>query len=194
MIAANNNNLSTVRALIEKGANVNLQNKKGETALLLSCEPQIDNRIAILLLDNGADPNIKDNERFTPLMFACRDENIELVKKFLDNGADPNIKNAHGTTALMISVIKNDLNSATELLKHGANVSIEDKYDMKAIDYVNYGEEEMIKLFERQAIGKIRAVVENEGIDQFDLKIFVHKTVPSPKSLRTRKRHNHNQS
>lgn len=62
-----------------------------------------------ILLDLGANPNVKNNEDFdnTPLHYAvaamlavqnitCRgDPRVELVEKLLDCGANPNIKNTH---------------------------------------------------------------------------------------------------
>lgn len=46
-------------------------------------------RVASLLLDHGADPNAKDSNGATPLVYAACDGHAELVKLWLGAGADP---------------------------------------------------------------------------------------------------------
>lgn len=63
MIACENNNIEAIKLFLELGAEINLQNSNGNSALmfnLLSDEPNLD---AIdLLLSSGADKNLKNNE------------------------------------------------------------------------------------------------------------------------------------
>ncbi len=46
-----------------------------------------------ILLNNKQNPNIQDKTLFTPLMYACMNNDIKLVKLLLKYKADPNIKN-----------------------------------------------------------------------------------------------------
>ncbi|KAJ6002676.1 hypothetical protein N7451_005223 [Penicillium sp. IBT 35674x] len=55
-----------------------------------------------LLLQAGADVNLKALDGSTALHFACQD-NIELVKPLMDAGADPNMETNSGTTILHTS-------------------------------------------------------------------------------------------
>ena len=55
------------------------------------------------LLDSGADPNIRDRNGYTALIFAARGANIEIVKLLLNYGADPNITENYGDTAIMMA-------------------------------------------------------------------------------------------
>ena len=48
--------------------------------------------IVKLLLENGADPNIKNNDGYTALAAATFYNNPEIVKILLEYGADPFIK------------------------------------------------------------------------------------------------------
>jgi ankyrin repeat protein len=66
-----------------------------------------------LLLEHGANPNIKshdndsaamgETEGYTALMFACRSSSFEMVQVLLDHGADPHCVGADGRTALDIA-------------------------------------------------------------------------------------------
>lgn len=53
------------------------------------------------LLDQGVDPNTKDEQGIPALMIAALYGNASLVQTLLDRGADPNSKNAEGATALI---------------------------------------------------------------------------------------------
>ncbi|WP_295156070.1 ankyrin repeat domain-containing protein [uncultured Brachyspira sp.] len=57
-----------------------------------------------LLLDRGADLNIKNNKGNTALMYACLLNHEPIVKFLVDKGADLNIKNNEGYTALDIAL------------------------------------------------------------------------------------------
>lgn len=73
MISSRENHLSIVDYLLEYGANPNIKNDEGDTALMYAVAPKnLDNRsnfrdirswdIARLLLENGANPLIKNND------------------------------------------------------------------------------------------------------------------------------------
>ena len=52
-----------------------------------------------LLLDRGADPNVKESVNgFTPFFMACYHNYVELVKLLLDRGADLHTKDKNGST------------------------------------------------------------------------------------------------
>jgi uncharacterized protein len=99
--------LPLIEYLLEKGANINAQDKAGWSALHFCAQ---NNRIELaeFLIKNGATVDIKDQWGATPLMRAAKtcyelmvknDPNPGAMIQFLQkNGADKNIKNKDGVT------------------------------------------------------------------------------------------------
>ncbi|PTB97207.1 hypothetical protein C9994_03925 [Marivirga lumbricoides] len=83
--------------LIDNGANLNFQDRIGYTGLHF-CGQEQNAEIANVLLDKGADPNIKDEHGNSPLWTALFNAkgNFETVKVLRSHGADPTPKNIHG--------------------------------------------------------------------------------------------------
>ena len=94
MLAAYKNE-KVIETLINLGANVNITNLDGETALM-RCS-NIDS--ALLLINAGADVNAGDIHNLTALMRSVHYDS-ELVKILIKNGADVNARDFHGKTAL----------------------------------------------------------------------------------------------
>ncbi|MCJ7765639.1 MAG: ankyrin repeat domain-containing protein [Thiovulaceae bacterium] len=90
------------KALIDAGADVNMQNKYGETLLHISIRR--DRReMVVALLDNGADINRTDAPGWTPLMECVMDDMPELCALLIEHGADKSIANKRGATAGMLT-------------------------------------------------------------------------------------------
>jgi ankyrin repeat protein len=96
MLAALNGDTGLVKALIDKGAEVN---KKGWAPLHYACANGHDD-IVKLLLDNSAYIDAGSPNGTTPLMMAARGNHLSTVKVLLDAGADSRLKNQIGLTAL----------------------------------------------------------------------------------------------
>jgi ankyrin repeat protein len=83
--AAASNDFEATSRFIRDGS-ADYQNKKGQTALLLACQNG-SFRIAKLLLENGSDPSLPDDNGYTPLhmlsMFA--DDDIEPLCKLVQS-------------------------------------------------------------------------------------------------------------
>jgi hypothetical protein len=103
--------LENIRALLMKGAGVNVRDKEGMTPLALDIRLVPDDAkavvIARMLIAAGADVNLKDKTETTPLMRAVyqfEDRNGEMVKLLLKAGADANAADDYGTTVLMHAI------------------------------------------------------------------------------------------
>ena len=81
------------RYLVLKGADVNLPSKNGFNVYPLhSATAGNYTNIARMLVDNGAQVNVKQQEGSTPLHSAAQNGNLELLILLLENGADVNIR------------------------------------------------------------------------------------------------------
>ena len=105
--AAHSGDLKQVRDLLDKGADVNAQDKDGMTPLMWAMRSvpfgggSLD--MVKMLLDRGADANAKDKSGGTALMNVTT-LGLDVVELLLDNGADVNAKTTDGFTALMAAV------------------------------------------------------------------------------------------
>ncbi|MGZ8537136.1 MAG: ankyrin repeat domain-containing protein, partial [Flavisolibacter sp.] len=98
MNAALYGSLDMMDLLLKKGANPNLQNTDGETALMWAL---YDIEKVKLLLSYGADINIKSKQGNSALLIACVGANqYELVKLLMDQGANVLERNGKQETAL----------------------------------------------------------------------------------------------
>ena len=100
-----NGHKETVELLLNSGADPNIQNKFGQTALIMaSCEGHTE--IIELLLNSGADPNIQNKFGRTALYCASCKEYKEIVELLLKANADPNIQDKKGGTAYYVAQSK----------------------------------------------------------------------------------------
>jgi uncharacterized protein len=87
MLAVECENDLTVKFLLSKSAiHVNATDADGNTALLLAAESgEYGNKSAKMLLQKGAEPDVENRKKKTPLGIACKDQNMELVFALLDH-------------------------------------------------------------------------------------------------------------
>jgi ankyrin len=152
MFAAREGDLESARMLVAAGAEINVRGGDGKDALGLAIfNGGYD--VASFLIDNHANVNQPDAQRFTPLFWAVDRRNMEtapnfpwvvtadplpLVKKLLDAGADvnflvnntPRARMRDGSprivfaTALMRAAFSGDIELVKLLIAHGADTKI----------------------------------------------------------------------
>ena len=105
-------------------AAINLQNNKGWTVLKLAARKNLE-RCVEVLLDNGADPDIPDNEMFTALHNAIGFPAI--VKLLLTKAKKIDLQNTNGETPLYLASERGLTESALTLLEYGADPNILNK-------------------------------------------------------------------
>lgn len=77
-----------------------------------------------LLLDEGADPNVQDNENWTAWQGAVEKGKLDVVKQFLDKGADVNRKSDDGSTPLVWAAKSGHPDIVRLLRRHGAEMTL----------------------------------------------------------------------
>jgi ankyrin repeat protein len=119
-----------VQYLIDKGANVNLQDNEGKTALLWAASNSLPN--AEILVANRADVNITAIDGMTAFLQATLGVSsgkvtLEMCDLLRKKGADVNASltknSAKGWNALHYAVINGDVELVNYLIKYGANVN-----------------------------------------------------------------------
>src|SRR5689334_1293901 len=94
---------SFVKALLKKGAEVNIKTKDETTPLILTtrtADEEVGVEIAKMLIEHKADINAKGWEGSTALMSAAANGKLKLLKLLLQNGARLNDEDDHHATAL----------------------------------------------------------------------------------------------
>lgn len=119
------------RVLLSHGAQPNLRNRQGETALHQAVCSSVT--LTKLLLEHDADPNLQQQDGDTPLHAAAFRGESEITKLLLSHGAKVDIKNylvlskQFGKTALHYASEGDFIPVVQQLLKAGSSVGIKDK-------------------------------------------------------------------
>jgi len=89
------------KQMLVMGMDINGQDKGGNTPLFMACMNG-DPEFVKFLLDQGADPNIKNKQESTAIIAAANESDFfeELVPLLIEKGADVRVKAKDGTTVL----------------------------------------------------------------------------------------------
>ena len=98
--------------------------------------------LAEILLRYGADPDARDYNGRTALVFAVITGD-EILDVLLENGADPNVPDNEGRTPLMLAAVDgtSDSEIAEKLITHGADVNIQDNNGVSALMWAVIGKD-----------------------------------------------------
>jgi ankyrin repeat protein len=145
--------IDKVRELLGKGANPNVkQGSLSALHMVAMADESICAGILELLLEYGANPNVRDSVGATPLHDAVLSGKVNAVKKLLEHGADVNVRTTgaivvmedyagiftestySGVTPLHLAAYKGYAEIAKILLEHGANPNIRDDYYLTPLE------------------------------------------------------------
>ena len=140
--------LAATEALLNAGADPNIQTTMGETPLYQAVEMGKISHVN-LLLQKGANPNISQIDGLTPLHLAVNRQNILIIKELLKYKADPNSKNLLYEQTPLHFAIKNNVDPMILLIlvQYNGNLTMKDKFGKRPLDYVS--SEEMKKVIEK---------------------------------------------
>lgn len=133
MAAIYENNYGIVELLINKGANVNYEDKYGTTPLLAAISNsnreiektnyEVSRDIVQLLIDKGANVSALNTDGLNPIEHAIHGSNIEIMDLLFKNGVKINDKNGSGNTPLHLAVYGNKLDIVNFLIGKGADIN-----------------------------------------------------------------------
>jgi ankyrin repeat protein len=118
-LCATHNHLPFASALLEQGAELEIEDSAGFTALHTAAENG-HLELVDLLLRHGADPNTRAVDLRTPLHSASQGGYVEVMRRLLESGADVHAVERNGATALYSAALQGDLNAVELLLDAGA--------------------------------------------------------------------------
>jgi len=132
--------------LISHGTPINAQDKYNETTLHNACSTgHVD--VVKLLLENGADIELRNNGGLTPLHIACfTGGNVEIVKILLAKGSSIIALDNERRNPLHIACYRsNNIDTIRILLENGTDLTIKDIYGKVPTDYVINEEKSQIE-------------------------------------------------
>lgn len=158
ILAAEHGSVEVVKALIATGANVNVssnkppsteprmlyvypedlkfpENRKISYTALVFAGARNHDAVIKVLLEAGADPNVRDWMGYTPLNEASLRSRKSVVKALLDGGADPNLGSYADDTPLMNASFRSR-EIVEMLLDAGADCSKKNYYGKTALEQV----------------------------------------------------------
>jgi ankyrin repeat protein len=138
MIASFHGYSDIVRELLARGADVNVTDDDGTSALFGAVtRGHLD--VVRQLTSHGANPNVMSQEAGkTALMMASQDGALEIVKDLLDHGAQIDAKaTGEGWTPLIWAVHSGHVEVVRELMNRGADTSITGHYGDSVFDIAN---------------------------------------------------------
>jgi hypothetical protein len=108
MFAASNCQYDAIEFLVKKGADPNFH-QHGYSVLMSACNcmkqtEDVCLKCIQLLLDSGANVNMRQQNGMTPLMIACKKESKKIVEELIKRNADINTQDVMGWTPLIWSI------------------------------------------------------------------------------------------
>ncbi|KAI1387790.1 ankyrin repeat-containing domain protein [Hypoxylon trugodes] len=114
-----------VRLFLERGADIEIKNGEGKTAIWIAVEGYSSEAVS-LLLEAGASTDIRDERGGTLLHIACSGWNGKRLQLLLEKGIGIDIQDRLGQTALILAAFQGREKHIQLLLEKGADVNIQD--------------------------------------------------------------------
>ncbi|MCR5764051.1 MAG: ankyrin repeat domain-containing protein [Treponema sp.] len=124
MIAAASNSCSSIKTLLELGADINASDEKDQTPLMYSTFYDSKDAAELLLSYKNIKINARDITGSTALYRAAAHGSFEVLKILIEHGAEKDFVNCFGETALVRSIINRNSAIACFLIESGTDVNL----------------------------------------------------------------------
>lgn len=115
--AVHSGDIKSVKEYIEMGINVNLQDERKRTPLMIATYKN-DVKMVKLLVDNDANVNIQDEKLNSPFLYAGANGMLDIVKLTYKKADTRNVLNIFGGNALIPACEKGHLGTVKFLLEN----------------------------------------------------------------------------
>ncbi|KAL8532793.1 hypothetical protein ACS0TY_009122 [Phlomoides rotata] len=139
MVAAAAGNVEAFRQLINAGADMETQNKYGETTISIAEASQNSDAFAKILSSYAYEKKTTISCGSYPLHHAVRLNNIDSVRKLVNNGHDVNILDSEGYTPLMLAAKSCDGDMCELLISCGSDCDIKNARHETALSLARKG-------------------------------------------------------
>uniref|UniRef100_A0A8D3EDY6 Tetratricopeptide repeat, ankyrin repeat and coiled-coil containing 1a n=1 Tax=Scophthalmus maximus TaxID=52904 RepID=A0A8D3EDY6_SCOMX len=133
--AAGRGRMEVCAFLVERGAGLEIPNRRGMVPLL-SAAKHGHAQIVELLLKQGADVNVSDKQGRTALMLAASEGHVSTVELLLSKGENASLSSAdqEGLTALGWACLKGQRGAVQLLVEAGADLNQQDRQGRTPLD------------------------------------------------------------
>jgi ankyrin repeat protein len=117
LAAAAKGDRETIAKLLADGADIDATDEKGRTSAMIAVHTN-QLPVFLLLVEKGANINIRDDRSDNPLLYAGAEGMLDFVKASVAAGADTTITNRFGGTALIPAADRGHVEIVEYLLAH----------------------------------------------------------------------------
>ncbi len=123
--AVKTNDIQELHRLIQQQSwQANVSSFSGYTPLHYACNSSVNNEVILLLLEYGANPDARSNDKGTPVHWAVSAGNITKLEYLTQYGANLNLQDLKGNTPLHWAVHYKFLSTVVFLIEHGSDRNI----------------------------------------------------------------------
>lgn len=142
-----------IKKYLKEGGNPNACEENGESVLCFALRYRCDQEIIDLLIEQGADTMMTDNEGVSVFDVAVTYNNLALIERLIGEGFDVHhATRRSGFTPLMGAVCYGRVEIIKKLLELGVDVYARDSHGYSALDFARkMNKKEILKLLAGEA-------------------------------------------
>ena len=134
IINSNDRCIDIIRAILLKLRKTDIQDENGNSLLMYAVNYQNEKLIAILL-NQGSDPNLKNNNGFTPVHLAASNADYDSLYQLLFAGGNVNLKDKDGNTPGMYGIASGDMNIIKIMTDAGTDLNLKNNNGVNSFHF-----------------------------------------------------------